>query len=1186
MTEKLTPLWSRIGRAVRSERATVPLAIIGVLLLVSSVMIVGYVETRENPEPDVDASLAIDLTEASMQTAVRDGSQRATEMAATQPLTSPAETDWGGVLNESDGGLSSDPFENYLRALIYLEVSDDLQLAGQEKGRVETTVSVPEITDEVEFRQAIERVDIDGAETDLTVSVANITLTATHDGEVIDERETTVEVTIATPIMQLHDRVEQYQYDIDEAGVAERGFTQRFNARTYAIAWARGWAQNYRAPVVEVLANRHIEPSANAALYRTQQDVFGAADPNLRTATRLGWVCMALKDGEAMFDEYMSDRAGLSYDELHYDDESRELAYNDSYAVEIPEAATEGLCSSAHFLLDQYTEQHPRSPSVMELIGGTDFLQENETMDVGETASLPLVEMADPDYQYSFENAVQTIFTIEGSVVAQASDATLDIDVSCGAGYSSGPISRESSTHIFTTSREEVPHDDEQYYTYESEIHVSVSAERNCYSRDGDSSTTQTDSDSYTLSVTTTVGEKEASPFAKIDEVNERDVAAEYKYNQGPERWGQFSNYDGAQDEVTAAILGSNSTRSHEQWLDRKLEQTSYDRSVPSASDFETTAVVKLDHDSLLEEFKLKAEMVDDVAELQAHAAAVTVEFDRHELVSDNPVSQLIDELEAQVHAEYLDASASHDYENVGEKALYEARYLYYLSLLEHLEALEDAHDSGTDEIESQITEVDDSLENATRYLTQGIRERESDPDAFESPELTGNVSYEVSGSPTYLVSGEAVHSDRVPPVDNEDGFAPLRTKNTNFVSMPYDLVGDLLVDFLDLLPFTSGEPDAEMTFRMAGDVLAAADLAVQAQQEAIQRERNDTYLDGQGLDEDDVEMFRENVENSLEEFQANVSRQTVLALYPSPDAACILYDNPLEHKRYPGWDDCHDIDESLEALVEMAEMTVQSAVSDALDPYDTATTASKIGDGTATEYIIENVTLALDDPAYHPHDEFASEYEATQWETFIESAVRPAVLTASATSVELGSAEDAAELDEAIQGALGSAAEDLVEHRATEVSEQIGERVGEKWVGNTRRTQVRAARVPAGIPLVPVPGKWVATVNAWDVQVAGEYARFEVTANMGTPADATGMTYVRENITVRHEIAGKERKLGTVEGISFDSRTVLLVVTPPGVGVGDRDDENPECSPTYPHVGDVDPESDDECEDSRLDDG
>ena len=1190
MSENSTGCLERIRD---SNRAMIPLAVIAVLLLVSSVLLVGYLETRPEPEPNVDVERALDQTEATTQAVVRDSSLRGTELAATQPLTEPADTEWGAVLNESGAGLASDPFENYLRALIYLEVKKDLPLASKERGAVETTVTVPEISNSTSFSAAINRVTLEDRETELAVSLSNVTITATHDGAVVAERETTIEVTVVTPVMQLHDRVSAYQYAIDEAPLHERGFTQRFNARTYAIGWARGWAQNYRAPVGEVLANRHIEPSANAALYRTQQDIFGAADPALRNSVRLGWTCMGLKDGEAMFDEYMADRDGISYSALEYDDETRELAYNDSYRAEIPEDVTGGLCSGAHLLVDQVTEQHPPSPSAMELIGGTDRLQENETVDIGETASLPLIEMADPDFQYSFENAIQRIFTINGTVDATTNtdDEDFDIDLSCDSRYRSGDVSRNASRSVQTTDRTVLDDVAERYYEYESEVRVHVAAERPCYTQDGNESTTERDSASYSIELTTVVREEEGSPFAKIDGVNpESDIHHAYRYNPGPHDWGhtQFNNYDGAEKQVTTALTGGTSKGSHEQWLDDRLSGTNYEEDPPNREIFETTRTVELDYDRLLDDFQLKAAMADDIVSLQETTAAVEAEFERSELATGNPMEYLLENLEETVKAEYIDESSSHTYENVGEKALYEARYMYYLTVVERLTELADAHDSATGELDDRISDVDDSLGNATQYLEQGIQEDDPEPESLLSSDLTQNVSYAVSGSPTYLLSEETVETDRVPPVDSETEFASLRAKNTNTIDMPYDEVVNEILEFvLGIVPGVSATPDAEITLRMAGDVLSAGELAVDAQADADRADRNDTYLDDGQRFEADVERFEKNVAKALDAFEENVTKQIVTGLYPSPATECLIYDRSLSDDRYPGWESCSEVSEEqaeLDDLVHSATEAVRTGVETALEPYDTAETALLIGEGNATGYLVENVTRELDDAAFYQYNEFDEEYNDEQWREFVASAVHPAVLSASARSVEIGSVDQAEQLDMDIQNALGNATDDLVEDRVEHVSEMIGETVGERWLGNTQGSANRAARVPAGLPLLPIPGKWVATANAWDVEVAGEYARFEVSANMATPAQTTELTYVRENLTVTRDIAGEERTLGSVEPISFDSRTILLVVTPPGVGVGDRDSTNPECSATYPDVGPVDAEEERTCSHPAVD--
>jgi hypothetical protein len=1178
MTDSQPSKTARLDQFLDSSRGRVPLAVVGVVLLVSSVLVVGYAATQDDPEPNTDAQLALEQTEANVQTVIRDSTRRATDRAAAEPLTAPAGSEFGSVLNDSDGKLAGDPFRNYVRALVYLDVRENLALAGREEGTVETTVTLPEITNATEFREAIGRVRLDGDETELDVALSNITITAISDGRVIERRETTVEVTVPIPLFGVHDRVSAYQRAIDEAPVYKPGFAQRFNARIYALGWARGWAQNYRAPVAEVLANRHIEPSANAALYRTQQDIFGAADPNLRSAVRLGWACMALKDGAAMFDNYAGDR-GLSYGDFSYDDEENTFAYNDSVQVPVPDDIAGGLCSGAHLLHDQFTEGHPASPSPVDLLGGTDLLGQTETVDVGELAYLPLAEMTNPAFEYSFEDAVQRVFTIEGAVDAETTvRENLDLEVTCDS-RSPGPVSRDTTRTVQTDNRTQPRETDEHYYEYHSRITVQVTANRTCGT--GESAVEVSDTDRYSMRVRTLVREEEASPTARIDDVNPGTaIAPAHKYRPGPAGWGPtaFPNYEGAPEQVTAAIVGGVSTERHQQWLDERLRQTNYEDGPPDVGVFETTEAVELDYDSLLGEASLTAVLTEDIIDLQERASAVETTYERRELLTGNPLRLLGQELNATLKTEAIERDSP--YESVGQKAVYEARYNYYQTLLDRLKDLESAHDTATGELTDRLSGVDDSLTNVTRFLQQGLSEDHQNRPTFTASNLTGPLSYEVSGAPTYLLSTETVDSDRVPAVDKGVEFAPLRIKNRNVIDMPYDdVINGILSTVAEWVPGLSGTPDATITLRMAGDVLSAGDIALAANEAGRTTPRNDTYLQESSQFETDLARFENNVEETLETFRTTVTEQTVAGLYPSPATECLLYDQGDED--YPGEDQCAAVaneQDQLETQVAVATRAVESGVKAALGPYDTPESARLIGHGNITEYISENVTRELNASTFHPNGEFRNGYHDSHWVARVDSAVRPAVTTASALSVEIGTVEQAERLDEAMQAALTNATTDIVEGRAETASEQIGARVGERWLGNTQGTRPRVARVPAGLPLLPIPGKWIATANAWEVEVAGEYARFTVSTNMSTPTDTTGLTYVRENRTVTREIAGETRTLGRVEEIAFDAQTVLLVATPPGVGVGDRGGPDPECSETYPHVGRVDPDDERDC--------
>lgn len=67
-----------------------------------------------------------------------------------------------------------------------------------------------------------------------------------------------------------------------------------------------------------------------------------------------------------------------------------------------------------------------------------------------------------------------------------------------------------------------------------------------------------------------------------------------------------------------------------------------------------------------------------------------------------------------------------------------------------------------------------------------------------------------------------------------------------------------------------------------------------------------------------------------------------------------------------------------------------------------------------------------------------------------------------------------------------------------TETAKAAGETASrEAW---ERATDRRPGSMPAGLPLVPVPGYWYATANAWSVSVRGSYDRVTVRADRGSP--------------------------------------------------------------------------------------
>jgi len=149
---------------------------------------------------------------------------------------------------------------------------------------------------------------------------------------------------------------------------------------------------------------------------------------------------------------------------------------------------------------------------------------------------------------------------------------------------------------------------------------------------------------------------------------------------------------------------------------------------------------------------------------------------------------------------------------------------------------------------------------------------------------------------------------------------------------------------------------------------------------------------------------------------------------------------------------------------------------------------------------------------------------------------------------------------------------EGLVQEALTQVRDRAVDRAVSTAKDRLNRSRVakRLGTIPAGLPVAPVPGYWYTTVNVWEVQVRGAYARFTLRTKRGAPVSTPGASirYVRDGSTVRLDGDGDGRpeRLGRDERVSFRTRTVVAVAVPPyRSGVGDVDGDADERSGTWP---------------------
>ncbi|WP_262175690.1 DUF7286 family protein [Haloarcula laminariae] len=273
------------------RRGRVPFAVVGVLLLVSSLTLAPTLSTE--PAPNGTAvERTLNEVSAVSTTAVRDGVATASRRAAAAPVVEPADTPAGRALRDDHA------FRDSLRLRVYRHVRSNLERLSAHSDGVNATASLPAANSTAEYERAIDRVTVERAgdnDTALRVTVENITLTARRGGEVVTHRVVDRTVVVPTPVLHVHDQMTTYEQRVQN-GLTKPGVSQRMTARIYPIAWARGYAQFGGAPIENVIANRHVSLATNGALLGVQRSVFGRSDPEGRQALTEATAAVGVND--------------------------------------------------------------------------------------------------------------------------------------------------------------------------------------------------------------------------------------------------------------------------------------------------------------------------------------------------------------------------------------------------------------------------------------------------------------------------------------------------------------------------------------------------------------------------------------------------------------------------------------------------------------------------------------------------------------------------------------------------------------------------------------------------------------------------------------------------------------------------------------------------------------------------
>ena len=267
-------------RLADDDRARVPFALIGVLLLVGSATFAASLSTRGHAPVDTSADAAAERVNAETTAALRTAVRDAARAAARNPVTVAAEDGSGSALS------GPNTFRRYLRLRIFLAARDAVAPVEHRRGDAVAHVSTGRSVDTVSG--AIDRVSVSAADdgTELRATVSGLVTRVQHDGRLVDTRRLNRTVTVAVPVLALHDRTVAFQDRLDAGPLESPGLARRMTVGLTAVAQARGLGQYAGLPISNVVANRHVALSTNAGLLDAQRAAFGRPDPDAAAGVR------------------------------------------------------------------------------------------------------------------------------------------------------------------------------------------------------------------------------------------------------------------------------------------------------------------------------------------------------------------------------------------------------------------------------------------------------------------------------------------------------------------------------------------------------------------------------------------------------------------------------------------------------------------------------------------------------------------------------------------------------------------------------------------------------------------------------------------------------------------------------------------------------------------------------------
>ncbi len=278
-------------RLADDERARVPFALVGVVLLVGSATAAAAL-ARHDPAPaETRSERAVDRALTSADAALASAARSAADDAVRNPVVVRSNTTFGTAIGPET------PFRDALALRVYARTAHALRGDESAVGSVSARASLPRVETAADAERAVDAVSLERVGDELMrVTLSGVRIAVERDGRTVSQPTRHVSVTVRSPALALHDRVQRFERLLDRGAFAGPGLDRRLTDYLHRVVWLRGPLQYAGVPISNVLANRHVEVMANRALLDVQRTAFGREDGEGRTAYGRALARVGLED--------------------------------------------------------------------------------------------------------------------------------------------------------------------------------------------------------------------------------------------------------------------------------------------------------------------------------------------------------------------------------------------------------------------------------------------------------------------------------------------------------------------------------------------------------------------------------------------------------------------------------------------------------------------------------------------------------------------------------------------------------------------------------------------------------------------------------------------------------------------------------------------------------------------------